>query len=82
MTGIGHRLRASKHVRAKLIDQNINLAMHEVLEKYRTTVGGRHGLYEIAKQFTTSDNSESFLGIERLSAIQVHGEDLETFWIT
>ena len=82
MTGITIMLKSSKHPRAKLIDQNINLAMQEVLETYRSTVGGRHGLWVIAKQFTTSDDSESYLGTEHLSGIEVHGGDLENFWLS
>ena len=54
MQGINIMLKASKHARAKLIEQNISLAMQEVLENYRSIVGGRHGLWVIAKQFITS----------------------------
>ena len=82
MTGLQHTLRSSKHLRAKLIDQNINLATQETLERCRTTVGGRQGIHILTKQFVTSDNSESFLGIEHLSAAQVMSDDSETFWIT
>ena len=80
--GTHHALRSSQHLGAKLIDQNVNLRKQETLKGYRTALGGRQGAFPIAMRFTRSDNSESFLGSEHASAIEMTNNDLETFWIT
>ena len=81
-TSLQRMLKNSKRLRGKLIDENFKLPMQGALERYRTTVGGRQGLYIFTEQFITSKRSESFLGVEHLSVAEVLNDDLETFWIT
>ena len=36
----------------------------------------------LTKHFASSDNSESFLGLEHTAAIEIIIEEIETFWLT
>ena len=68
-------------VKGKTLLHRIQMKMQEELERHSRLLGGRQTLHMVTKAFVTSDNTETYLGVEHLANLHMNSNnDLEKFW--
>ena len=68
-------------LRGKTLLHRIQMKMQEELERHSRLLGGRQTLHMVTKAFVTSDNTETYLGVEHLANFHMNSSnDLEKFW--
>jgi hypothetical protein len=65
---------------AKALLHRVQMKLQEELQGHNRVLGGRQVLFMITKNCVTSDNQETFLGIEHLANLFMSNNDLEKFW--
>ena len=80
VTALQHILNAAG-TKGKTLVHQIQMKMQKELETHSRLLGGRQTLFMVSQAFVTTDNTETYLGVEHLAHLTVHNSDLEKFWL-